>query len=106
MMRKIEYIEKATENEVREWMNQETARLGDWLTEFIIMWYCNSTKYWLEIWSQTRATRLNEKSGRHLTIGEVLTNEDWLALPIIQSKGRKLYYLLKNDFPVKRDLQK
>lgn len=102
----IEYIEEMTESEVREWMMKETVRLGDWLTGFTVTWHRNETKHWLEIWSETRAnmTKPSERYGRQLKIGEVLTSEDWIALPLIQSEGRKLYYRLRNDFPLRRDL--
>lgn len=101
-----EYIEEATESEVRKWMKKEAVRLGDWLTGFVVTWDRNETKHWLEVRSETRAnmTKPSERYGRLLKIGEVLTSEDWVALPLIQSEGRKLYYRLRNDFPVKRDL--
>ena len=102
----IEYIEETTEDEVRKWMKKETVRLGDWLTGFTVTWHRNETKHWMEIWSETRVsmTKPSERYGRQLRIGVVPTNEDWVALPIIQHKGRQLYFRLRNDFPVKRDL--
>ena len=95
-----------TEEEIRTWLNQETSRLGDQLTGFVITWHRDEVKHWLEIWSETKNTRPDGLYGRCLKIEEVPTDKEWLAMPILQDDGQKLYYELRKSHPVKRDLRK
>ena len=104
MQSQIEYIELADEDEVRKWMNKEIARLGRQFDGFEITWSRDESKHWLEIWSKVKGFELNGPSGLILRIGEALTDEDWQVIPIIQAEGRKLYYKLRKEYRVKRNL--
>lgn len=105
-MVELKFENCATDEEIRAWMDAEIVRLGDVFKGFEITWHRNEVLHWLEIWSESRATfcNANDSVGKGLCVGEVFSNEDWLALPIIQHEGRKLYHRLKKDYPVHRDL--
>ena len=109
-----EYIERealrfehaATDEEIRAWMDGEITRLGEWFREFTITWHRNEVLHWLEIWSESKNTLRygGAPGGKCFCVGEVFSDEEWLALPVIQHEGRKLYHRLKKNYPVHRDL--
>ena len=106
-MNELKFEYDVTYEEVRKWMDAEIVRLGEWFREFTITWHRNEVCHWLEIWSESKTTfrNCNEPVGRGFRVGVVDTDEDWRAVPIIQHEGRKLYYRLKKDYPVVRDLR-
>ena len=107
-MAELQFEFDVTDDEIRPWMDAEIVRLGEWLKNFTITWHCNEFRYWLEIWSESKTNfiRSSDPVGKCFRIGEVASNEGWLALPVIQHEGRKLYHRLKKDYPVVRDLGK
>ena len=103
----LKYTVNATDEEIREWMDAEIARLGEWFDHFLITWhrtgnYCYGQLY---LWSESKYDygKLNHPFGRGLMLGEAY-DTDGLYLPAIQEEGRKLYYRLKNDYHIRRDL--
>ena len=97
----------ATDEEVRAWMDAEISRLGDQFKGFELTWHRSERLFWLEIWSEstTDPRVAPELLGHVLRVGEVATTEDWVAVPIIRVEGRKLYFQLRKDYRIQRDLR-
>lgn len=97
-----------TDEEIRAWMDAEMIRLGAWFREFTLTWHRNERIHWLELWSESKGdlSRSGVPGGKSIRIGEVSTDEDWIAVPVLQQEGRKLYYRLHKHYLVKRDLAK
>ena len=98
-------IKLLPDEEIRDWMDAETKRLGDRLKGFEITWSYDDKTRWLTISSVTPTTICPEsKYGISLNVGEI-KDPYGEHLPLIQSEGRKLYYRLRKDYPsVYRDL--
>ena len=96
-----------TEDELRTWMDREIERLGKWFKEFVITWSRNATHYWLEIDSATIIDKncLNHPYGQCCKVCEA-ADIYGDSMPTIQSEGRKLYYKLRHDYSIRRDLGK
>lgn len=105
-MREYELKFNVTEEELRAWMDAEIVRLGGSFNGFDITWHRDERIHWLELWSNATADHraANAPFGKCIRIGVVPTDESWVAVPILQQEGRKLYHKLRKDYPVKRDL--
>lgn len=103
-------MEMLPDEEIRAWMDTEIARLGEWFDGFTICW-CNTGDFrfgQLYLWSEQKYDR-GRPSGHPWGRGKMLCeirDDAGLWLPTVQSEGRKLYYRLKKDYPVRRDLSK
>lgn len=108
MMTDVKFEVNATDEEIRTWMDAEIVRLGEWFRDFTITWHRNERYHWLEMWSNSMSdfSIASNPVGKGFRIGVVPTNEDWMAVPVLQQEGRKLYYCLKKDYPVTRDLSR
>lgn len=107
MTNELRFEYNATDEEIRAWMDAEIIRLGDLFNGFEITWHQYSDfEYSVDLWSEVKnpSIRLDMPHGRHLIIGKVCDRCGYDPIPILQSEGRKLYYKLKNDYPVKREL--
>ena len=98
------YIE---ETAIRDWMDNEISRMGEWFRNFEITWHNSGDYRWgqLYLWSTSKPDcgRLNHPFGSGLMIGEAY-DENGNYIHKLQDEGRKLYYSLKKDYTVKRDL--
>lgn len=107
MVNKLSYEACVTEEEIRAWMDDEIVRLGDWFNGFEISWHRTGYFYigQLFLWSESKydCGKVSHPYGSGLLIGEA-RDVFGSYLPIIQSEGRKLYYKLKKDYSVRRDL--
>ena len=104
-MKEFELIWDVTEDEIRAWMDSEIARLGKLFDNFTITWHRDENYHWVEIWCNTICPEKTHIYGELLRVVETL-DPDGLSLPIIQQAGRKLYYKLRKDYPVNRELGK
>lgn len=98
-------LDMMPDEEIRAWMDVELVRLGDWFRDFEISWGRNETHHCLTVWSHAKPDYdgMNHPYGKGLDVAKV-ADPDGLSLPLIQSEGRKLYYRLKREYPVHRDL--
>lgn len=102
----LEYL--VTDEELRSWMDSEVVRMGEKFEKFELTWERNEIEHFLMIYSNSKMPKepYNDLShypfGRGLEIVEV-ADRDGFSLPVIQAAGRKLYYSLRKDYPVKRD---
>lgn len=92
-----------SEEDLRAWMDGEIIRLGEWFEGFEITWHRDDVRHWVEIWSEAKRDPAVRLYGRGLMVGEIYDSEG-LSLPAIQEAGRKLYYSLRKDYPIKRNL--
>lgn len=99
-------MEMLPDEEIRAWMDAELVRLGEWFREFEISWGRNETHYYLTVWSQAKrdcSGSLNQPWGKGFDVAWVAdSDEDEILL--LQSEGRKLYYRLKGQYIIHRDL--
>ena len=98
-------LEMMPDEEIRGWMDAEMARMGDWFRDFEISWGRNETHHYLTVWSHAKPDfgRMNHPFGKGLDVAWV-ADPDGESLPLIQSEGRKLYYRLKGQYVIHRDL--
>lgn len=91
---------------VHKWLNGEVARMGDQFRTFEITWHRDDMEIWLEIQSKPKpgVHRLDDRmAGRTMRIVTLRSNEEGVALPIIQGVGCALYYSLRGKYPTVHD---
>ena len=105
------------QTEIRQWMQKESKRMGDWLDSFMITWALIGDEgiYRLELHAETNMELvLRAQAEGHLNIcifGMILPiayikDDTSECLPIIRAEGNALYYELRKDFKVMRSLGK
>lgn len=88
----------ATQAEIRHWMQKESERMGNWLDTFVISWaYIGDEEiYRLELCSEAsmKLVRRAQAEGRLRDC----------RFGTIKAEGDTLYYALRKDFHIKRNL--
>ena len=105
----------ATQAEIRHWMQKESERMGDWLDTFVISWtyFGDEEIYRIELCSEVsmKLVRRAQAEGRlrDCRFGTILClayirDNTGECLPAIKAEGDTLYYALRKDFHIKRNL--
>lgn len=105
----------ATQAEIRHWMQKESERMGDWLDTFVISWthIGDEEIYRLELSSEAsmKLVRRAQAEGRlrDCRFGTILClayarDNTGECLSTIKAEGDTLYYALRKDFHIKRNL--
>ena len=101
--------------EIRQWMQKESERMGNWLNSFVITWSFIGDEgiYRLELHSETNFDLvLRAQAEGHLNkclFGMILPiayikDDTSECLPTIRAEGNAIYYALRKDFKVIRSL--
>lgn len=101
----MQYQIELSDGEIRAWMDHEIIRLGNWFTTFCITWHRNEQYHWAEITSETKLGSPGDMRpfGSTLRLGDIADSEGE-SLPSIQHEARRLWYRLRKDYPIYRDL--
>ena len=83
----------ATQAEIRHWMQKESERMGDWLDTFVK----------LVRRAQAEGRLRDCRFGTILCLAYARDNTGE-CLPTIKAEGDTLYYALRKDFHIKRNL--
>lgn len=105
------------QTEIRQWMQKESKRMGAWLNLFTITWAYLGDEgiYQLELRSNTNTglVRQAQMEGRLSSclfgMGLPLAyirDDTGECLSTLRAEGNTLYYALRKDFKVKRELGK
>lgn len=104
------YEELKIEDDIRQFMDEQIACMGDNLVGFEITWCQTKTTIDLVIGSVGKPLTRDEarvglkeqdfikRFGRSITVGYI-KDPDGIYLDVIQKEGRRLYYGLRKDYP-------